>query len=42
MVCMAYVIRGMCIAAVLHRGNLPAALFVHTILPAGRTVIPVH
>jgi len=41
-VCMAKVIMGMCIAAVLHRSNFPAALFVHIILPAGRTVISVH
>jgi len=29
-------------AAVLGRGNFPAAVFVHTILPAGRTAISVH
>jgi len=32
----------MCIAAVLHHGNFPVALFVHTILPAGRTAISVR
>jgi len=42
MVCMALVVRYMYTAAVLHRGNFPVALFVHTILPAGRTVISVY
>jgi len=39
---MAQVIRGMCTAAVLHRGNFPVALFVHTILPAARTLLSVY
>jgi len=42
MVCMALFVRYMYTAAVLGRGNFPTALFVHTILPAGRTVISVH
>ena len=42
MVCMALFVRYMYIAAVLGRGNFPAALFVHTILPAGRTAISVY
>ena len=39
MVCMALFVRYMYTTAVLHCGNLPAALFVHTILPAGRTAV---
>jgi len=35
MVCMALFVRYMYTTAVLHCGNLPAALFVHTILPVG-------
>jgi len=42
MVCMALFVRYMYTAAVLHCGNLPMALFLHTILPAGRTVSSVH
>jgi len=39
---MALFVRYMYIAAVLGRSNLPTALFVHTILPVGRTVISVY
>ena len=42
MVCMALFVRYMYTAAVLHRSNFPAALFVHTILLAARTGISVH
>jgi len=39
---MALSVRYMYTTAVLHCSNLPVALFVHTILPAGRAVISVH
>jgi len=39
---MALFVRYMYTTAVLHCGNLPTALFVHTILPVGRTAISVH
>jgi len=42
MVCMALFVRYMYSAAVLGRSNFPAALSVHTILPAGRTASSVH
>jgi len=42
MVCMALFVRYMYSAAVLHHGNLPAAVFVHTILPVGRTASSVY
>jgi len=39
---MALFVRYMYTAAVLGRGNFPAALSVHTILPAGGTASSVH
>jgi len=39
---MALFVRYMYTTAVLGHGNFPAALFVHTILPAARTVVSVH
>jgi len=39
MFCMALFVRDMCSAAVLGRGNFPATIFVHTILPAARICI---
>jgi len=36
------VVRYMYTAAVLGHGKFPVALLVHTILPAGRTVISVY
>jgi len=42
MMCMALFVRYMYTTAVLYCGNFPVALFVHTILPAGRTVSSVH
>jgi len=42
MMYMALFVGYMYTAAVLGCGNFPAALFVHTILPVGRTAISVH